>query len=329
MQFTDNRIEFLLKDKDLQNPKSFEDLGYMFFGPLLFNFFEWLKPSLTDCDLVLFNSREGYFLIQIYELFKEKYNLPKYEYFKTSRKISSVASIFDKNDIYKTFELHRYSGKLSHLLENRFGIKVKVNNDYNIDTLQKIPNIDEYVEQILKNSGRARVEYEKYVKNIIGNSTNIVMVDSGYQGTTQYNIEKTFDINCKGRYITYKGNLDIKDAKGFCDFHKGYFKDNIVFFESVFTDKVGTYIDIIDGKFQNENIEIKFFDEKQNIVNGIKQFVIECFNYNTDDVISYEYSDYIFNLMCKKDYIKNDKLFDIFTHDNYYVRNVIKKIERK
>lgn len=329
MQFTDSRIEFLLKDKDLQNPKSFEDLGYMFFGPLLFNFFEWLKPSLTDCDLVLFNSREGYFLIQIYELFKEKYNLPKYEYFKTSRKISSVASIFDKNDIYKTFELHRYSGKLSHLLENRFGIKVKVDNDYNIDTLQKIPNIDKYMEQILKNSGRARVEYEKYVKNIIGNSTNIVMVDSGYQGTTQYNIEKTFDINCKGRYITYKGNLDIKDAKGFCDFHKGYFKDNIVFFESVFTDKVGTYIDIIDGKFQNENIEIKFFDEKQNIVNGIKQFVIECFNYNTDDVISYEYSDYIFNLMCKKDYIKNDKLFDIFTHDNYYVKNVIKKIERK
>lgn len=329
MQFTDSRIEFLLKDKDLQNPKSFEDLGYMFFGPLLFNFFEWLKPSLTDCDLVLFNSREGYFLIQIYELFKEKYNLPKYEYFKTSRKISSIASIFDKNDIYKTFELHRYSGKLSHLLENRFGIKVKVNNDYNIDTLHKIPNIDEYVEQILKNSGRARAEYEKYVKNIIGNSTNIIMVDSGYQGTTQCNIQKAFDINCKGRYITYKGNSNLTDAKGFCDFHKGYFKNNIIFFESVFTDKVGTYIDIIDGKFQNENIEIKFFDEKQNIVNGIKQFVMECFNYNTDDVISYEYSDYIFNLMCKKDYIKNDKLFDIFTHDNYYVRNVIKKIERK
>jgi hypothetical protein len=36
-----------------------------------------------------------------------------------------------------------------------------------------------------------------------------------------------------------------------------------------------------------------------------------------------------FNLMCKKGFIKNEKLFDIFLHDNYYVRNCVKKINRR
>ena len=45
--------------------------------------------------------------------------------------------------------------------------------------------------------------------------------------------------------------------------------------------------------------------------------------------VSYEYADYIFDLMCTKDYVKNEKLFDIFFHDNYYVRDSIKKVVRQ
>ena len=54
------------------------------------------------------------------------------------------------------------------------------------------------------------------------------------------------------------------------------------------------------------------------------------FDINFDETtISYEYSDYLFDLMCKKDFIKNEKLFDIFFHDNYYVRDSVKKIVRQ
>ena len=52
------------------------------------------------------------------------------------------------------------------------------------------------------------------------------------------------------------------------------------------------------------------------------------FDINTNDVL-YVYSDMIFNLMCKENYIKNKKLFDIFFHDNYYVRDNVKKIIRQ
>jgi hypothetical protein len=326
MELIDRHIKLLLQNRDLQNPNSFEDLGYNFFGPIVFNFFEWLRNELEGCDLVLFNSREGYFFIQIYELFKEKYNLPQYTYFKTSRKLSTIVSLKTEKDIYDTFKLHRYSGSLKNLFNNRFGIDIDEN--YIIDTSNQIPDLSKYVNQILKNAERVRNEYRKYVLNIVNGFSNVGMVDSGFQGTTQYNIENTFGITLKGRYITYKGNLPLTDTKGFCDFYKANFKDNIIFFESIFTDKVGTYVDIIDGEFINENIEILYFDEKQKIVNGIKQFVKDVFNLQIEYQISYEHSDYIFNLMCKKDYVNNNKLFDIFLHDNYYVRDVIKKVNR-
>lgn len=324
----DKHIKLLLDKKDLETPNSFEELGYIFFGPLLFNFFIWLKSEMQSADLILFNSREGYFLKEIYEIFKNKYNLPNSVYFKTSRKLSSIASFFTKDDVYKTFEFHRYSGTLSNLLKDRFGIYGLI-DDTIIDTKKDIPNLEIYIDEILQLSKNTRIEYEKYIKNIIGNNNNIIMVDSGFQGMTQYNVEKTFKLNIKGRYITYKGNIPLKDASGFCDFYKSNFKDNIIFFESIFTDKIGTYINIIDGEFTNENIEILYFDKKEKIIQGIKTFINDMFQFNIDsNKTNYEYSDSIFNLMCKKDYIKNDSFFDIFFHDNYYSRDNIKKIIR-
>lgn len=330
MKSIDHYTKLLLKDKDLQNPSSFEELGYIFFGPLLFNFFIWLKSEIKADEFILFNSREGYFLKDIYELFRMKYNLPVGVYFKTSRKISSIASLFTKEDVYKTFESHRYSGSLSNLMKDRFGIECDKND--NIDTKTEIPNIDEYIELILNNSKRVRREYGKYVNDIISNHKNVVMIDSGYQGTTQYNLQKAFSLEFKGRYINYKGNPNLKDVCGLYDFKKTNFQKNIIFFESIFTDKVGSYIDIIGTNFINEKIDEvnHHFTKKVKIINGIKLFINDMFAINFEETsISYEYPDYLFDLMCTKDFIKNEKLFDIFFHDNYYVRDNVKKIERQ
>jgi hypothetical protein len=330
MNSIDYYIKLLLKDKDLENPNSFEELGYMYFGPLLFNFFIWLKSEIKDDELLLFNSREGYFLKEIYEIFKNKYNLPEGVYFKTSRKISTIASIFDESDVYKTFELHRYSGKISNLLNDRFGVNCDEN--YDVDSLKEIPNLDKYIDDILNNANRVRNDYDKYIKKIIGNKTKVVMIDSGYQGTTQYNIQKAFGLELKGRYINYKGNKNLSDVKGLYDFYKTNFQKNIIFFESVFTDKVGSYINIIGDTFINEKTDLnnQYFKEKTEIINGIKKFIIDILQTDFDEtIVSYEYADTIFNLMCVKDYIKNEKLFDIFFHDNYYVRDSVKKIVRQ
>jgi hypothetical protein len=297
---------------------------------LVFNFFIWLKSEIQTDELILFNSREGYFLKEIYEIFKNKYNLPEGVYFKTSRKISTIVSIFDESDVYKTFELHRYSGKISNLLNDRFGVNCGEN--YDVDSLKKIPNLDKYIDNILNNAQRVRTDYDKYIKKIIGNKTKVVMIDSGYQGTTQYNIQKAYDLHLKGRYINYKGNKNLLDVKGLYDFYKTNFQKNIIFFESIFTDKVGSYINIIGDTFINEKVDFKnqYFEEKTQIINGIKKFIIEILETDFDaSIVSYEYSDMIFDLMCKENFIKNKKLFDIFFHDNYYVRDNVKKIVRQ
>lgn len=321
----------LLKDKDFGNPQSLEELGYIFFGPLIFNYFFWLKDEVKDGDLILFNSREGYFLNQIYQLFKEKYNLPKSVYFKTSRKLASLSSYVSEEDIYESFNLHRYEGTLSELLKDRFGLNNHILNDIKIDTLNKLPNLNQCILDILGKSQVLRNEYKKYIDAIIGNCKNVYMIDSGFQGTTQYYLQKTFDLNLKGRYMTYKGNIDLKNTKGFYDFEKCHFKNNIIFFESVFTDKVGSYIDIIDGKFINEdNSENQDrFDDKIKIVNGIKDFVNDMLLFEIEESeIPQHFPDDLFNLMCMKSTIKDEELFSSFFHDNYYTRNTIKKIYR-
>jgi hypothetical protein len=322
----------LLKDKDFENPKSLEELGYIFFGPLVFNYFFWLKDELKDGELILFNSREGHFLNEIYQLFKEKYHLPKSVYFKTSRKLASLSSYVSEADIYESFNFHRYNGTFSELLKHRFGLDNLIVNDIKIDTLNKLPNLSECISDILGKSQVLRNEYKKYIDATIGNCKNVYMIDSGYQGTTQYYLQKTFNLNLKGRYMTYKGNIDLKNTKGFYDFEKCYFKDNIIFFESVFTDRVGSYIDIIDGQFINdvnsENQE--HFNDKIKIVNGIKDFVNDMLSFEIEESeIPQHFSDNLFDLMCMKSAIKNEELFNSFFHDNYYVRNNIKKITRK
>jgi hypothetical protein len=328
------QTKLLLNKGDWMNPSSLEDLGYIYYGPLLFNYFDWLRTEIGECDKLLFNSREGFFLQEIYELFREQYQLPQSVYFKTSRRLSSVASFKNEKDIYHTFYLHRYCGKLSNLLEQRFGIKVEVLDDVLVNTSIEMPNLTPYLDIILTNSNRVRIEYEKYIMGVIGDSKNVLMIDSGYQGTTQYNIQKTFGLKFKGRYILYKGHYLLEDVKGFYDFEKQSLKDNIIFLESVLTDKVGSYIDIVDGDFITEESSQnqKYFESKIQIINGVKQFISDMFKsdiFETNELTSKRFPDYMFDLMCTDGYIKNEKLFDSFYHDNFYTRNITKKINRK
>ena len=307
---------------------SLEELGYKYFGPLIFNYFDWLKTEIGNCDKILFNSREGLFLQEIYELFREKYDLPPSVYFKTSRTLSTIVSIFTTADVFRTFDLHRYNGKLSNLLKDRFGITPIIENDVIIDSNENLPNLDLYLNEIIQKSKITRDEYGKYINEVMGNSKNILMVDTGYQGTTQYNIEKTYGLKFKGRYITYKGNPLLEDVKGFYDFYTHKLKDNIIFLESVLTDKVGTYIDIVNGEFITEqpSQNQKYFNDKIKIVNGIKKFILDMFDSNK--IVSKTNADYMFDLMCTNGYIKNESLFDSFFHDNQYTRDIIKKINR-
>ena len=67
-------------------------------------------------------------------------------------------------------------------------------------------------------------------------------------------------------------------------------------------------------------------DDKIEIVNGIKKFILDMFDSN--EITSKTNADYMFDLMCTNGYIKNESLFNSFFHDNQYTRDIIKKINR-
>lgn len=313
-----------------RNPQTLEELGSTYIGPLVFNYFKWLIDNLNDADLVLFNSREGYFLKEIWEIYKDKYDLPKSVYFKTSRKLASMISFTMETEIYDSFKLHRYEGDINDLLFDRFGVKVNTTKQW-IDTTKELPNLSEWIETIIIKSNKLRIEYKKYIDDVIGSTKNIIMVDSGFQGTTQYYLQKVYGYKFRGRYFTYKDNLPIEDAKGLYPFYESKFKDNIIFFESIFVDKVGTYIDLVNGKFINADWEIteSDFRDKQSIIDGIKQYIKP--NISLPHLYSpqIEFGDFMFDKMCEKGYVQNESLFDSFKHENKFVRNSTKKIDRR
>ncbi len=313
-----------------RNPQTLEELGSIYIGPLVFNYFKWLIDNLNGADLVLFNSREGYFLKQIWETYKEEYNLPNSVYFKTSRKLALMVAFTNEAEIYESFKLHRYEGDINDLLFDRFGIKVNTTNKW-VDTTKELPNLSEWIEQIITKSNELRIEYKKYIDDTIGSAQNIIMVDSGYQGTTQYYLEKVYGYQFKGMYFTYKGNLNIKNAKGLYPFYKSKLKDNLIFFESLFVDRVGTYIDLVNGEFINSEWEIteSDFKDKQSIIEGIKQYIKPNISLPHLYEPQIEFGDYIFDKMCQKGYIENESLFHSFKHDNKFVRNNIKKVDRR
>ena len=313
-----------------RNPQTLEELGSTYIGPLVFNYFKWLIDNLNGADLILFNSREGYFLKQLWENYRDKYDLPKSVYFKTSRKLASMIAFTNETEIYDSFKLHRYEGDINNLLFDRFGIKTNIPKQW-IDTKIETPDLSEWIETIIVKSNKLRIEYKKYIDTIIGSSKNIIMVDSGYQGTTQYYLEKVYGYKFRGKYFTYKGNLPINDAEGLYPFYESKFKDNIIFFESIFIDKVGTYIDLINGEFVNSDWEItqSDFEHKKKIIDGIKQYIKS--NISLPHLYSpqIEFGDFIFDKMCENGYVQNESLFHSFKHENKFVRNSTKRIIRK
>jgi hypothetical protein len=313
-----------------RNPQTLEELGSTYIGPLVFNYFKWLIDNLNGADLVLFNSREGYFLKEIWEIYKDEYDLPKSVYFKTSRKLASMASFTNEKEIYDSFKLHRYEGDINDLLFDRFGIKTNIENQW-IDTTKELPDLNMWIETIITKSNELRIEYKKYIDSVIGSAKNIIMVDSGFQGTTQYYLEKIYGYKFIGRYFTYKGNLPIKDAEGLYPFYESNFKDNIIFFESIFVDKVGTHIDLKNGKFINADWEIteSDFRDKQRIIDGIKQYIKSNISLPHLYSSQIEFGDFMFDKMCQTGYIQNETLFASFKHDNKFVRNTIKKVDRR
>jgi predicted HAD superfamily hydrolase len=195
--------------------KNLRECGYAIYGPTMLYFFIWFNEQLKEnkTDLILFLSREGYYLKKMYDVFNEltenKMFAPlKNCYFYTSRRASSVAEINDMDDIREILK-KGYIGKFSLLLKSHFGIELKKDlPDVHIELPKEIEKtstlLEPYIEEIYHRAKMERENYKEYFYSIDTDymNKNIAIVDVGYSGTAQYYLSRMIHKKTDGYYFS-------------------------------------------------------------------------------------------------------------------------------
>ena len=308
-------VDFILSKNEKPVFNKLENIGYVFYGPLIFYFMVWMINNLykNKADKVFFNTREGYFLLKSYEFVKTiigSENLPEGIYFKTSRRMATVPAIFNEEDIYESIKLkgplgvgiHRFNGTFEQLLNNRFGVKIDdsdKNKNKHIDTTHGLAEahncLKRYIDKILKNSSEERKNYLCVNKN--------------------------------------SNPYEFDDIDSFYDYDLGYLKYMIAFMESTFTAPEGMYVKC-DGKggFINDRIwsNQAVFQKKIQIFNGVKSFILDML-YEILSVkglkLNNKLPDFIFMLIESPKVVIEDNIRKIFYLDNQFVTEGEKSIK--
>lgn len=208
---------FVLNSNGMVEFQNAWTMGFSVFGPLFYGFAHWLNQTLPNDAILLFLSREGFLLKQVYDIVcrsqKEK-RVSKY--FLTSRRAASVASIESWHDI-KEILARDYDGNVGQLLWNRLGVKttqkyaeqdIRITDDDHtaLDELMSLMMDDENID--FAQFEREKRDYLKYIEQIIPRREwdKAVVVDVGYAGTIQYYLAKIMNQKLAGAYLASFGN---------------------------------------------------------------------------------------------------------------------------
>ena len=198
---------------------SYYQLGYYFFGPVLLEFIRRLIIQLSDdVQLLLFISREGYLLQQLYNLVTKKLYMKNVNniYFLSSRRSITIPNIENEFDI-KNILNYPYKGNYKDLMLNRFSILPNINLN-NIE----LPNnnivlkiLKQFKEEILLNAQEEKNNYLKYISKLkIPKNLMLGLIDFGYSGTVQKYLQKLLPDNYIKGYYCITNNRNNNDAVG-------------------------------------------------------------------------------------------------------------------
>jgi hypothetical protein len=234
------------------------DLGYYCFGAITLHALHWIFNQLNADNggshrVILFSSRDGYFLSQLYENWlniKDGTMSPKGDYFYTSRRAVTVANIQTEEDIIRIVqEASKLSvGNLKDVLEQRLGISIPeedtllnvslldVCNQMDGDNLQKA--VLKYAPHILKNAAIERENYLFYLKKY-----NLKKFDLVY----------LFDIFTRGTTLNKLANLLDREIDLICFAVKDFPNENFKTHTKVLTlinNSQGEFLDWFERCYQ-------------------------------------------------------------------------------
>lgn len=302
---------------------NYYQLGYFLFGPPILEFCRRLiVRTINDgnLDYLLFISREGFLLQKVYNLLtKQLLNAQHIDnsYFLASRRSITIINIRDMSDIPCLLK-YKYTGTLSDLLKFRFGINdtdfttfnIKLPQDVNL-ALPKI--LLNYGSQIIDNATFERNNYMKYINTVLTNvntkSKIVGVVDFGYSGTIQENLQKLLNCHLRGYYFVTNTN-NATDSTGLMvnrstkvKTTSNIYKYNLLF-ESILTSDKG---------------QLLHFDS-----NGKPVYATPEHDYSIIEQIHHGIVNFVYNIVstCKKEFLTSElseTLINVWL--NKFVRN--------
>lgn len=189
--------------------ESSEDIGYLFFAPVITGFVFWFRRQICERDLknVWFSARDGYLIQKLYDRLT---NSAGSTYFLTSRTAAIRAGIESREDI-RYIEEMRFSGTLREQLRERFGIEAAAS-----DGLPESGGLLEYEQLIQRAAKTNRKNYLAYLEGLEILEGDIAFFDFVARGTVQMYVGRLLKSHLKGFYFMQqdpeymrKNRLDI------------------------------------------------------------------------------------------------------------------------
>ncbi len=196
--------------------------GYIAGGVMMLGFVQYVIEKIKSQNLekVCFVARDGAILKEIYDILKETgmyEDLPPSDYLVLSRRSTAVAACSTYEDFKRLSWLSFGERKLEDLLSDRFGIDIKdvpkdimekhhlnpkdpINGNYDLGRLSEF--LYDIKEWLLVQGEKERKGLIQYLDSKgIHKDSKICLVDIGYSGTIQMNLNKILQANIGGYYF--------------------------------------------------------------------------------------------------------------------------------
>lgn len=342
----------LISNKLFYNPfssnisiKSLEDLGYIAFAPLTAYFFEFvIKSNLDEDGIILFVSRDGYLLNELYEKYKKIYdNLPDNHYLYVSRRSAMITSIQSEEDIRNIVEreLRFTVGNFRDRLEQKIGFNLDCSKKLDVDLKtittdeqreELLEEVLKYKELILENAKKEREAYMKYLSDLqLYEYKTKYVYDLYTQGTIFSKMEEYFDdvaLLCFAHgHDSRLENKNIISIFGENDvFYFMTFLKIYVFFEIGYASNDPQFekIDEDGNPVFRDGTEYNY-DKISQIQKGITKFIDDFLNIGDDCDISLECVDSILTLI-NKNLVSEEIVRNTFELENNFSAEEVKNM---
>lgn len=325
---------------------SLDTFASIFYGPIINEFLSFIDEQSKQEDMIIFLSREGYYLQKLYYDYCKLNNkkTQKNMYFLASRKATTTANMNSKKEVIESLD-NDYNGTIKDFFKQIYDTDYEKEN-FEIklpDDKEKIlPIVEEYISKILSNTEYQKDNYLEYINQNIDNyqKKKIGIIDLGYSGTIQYQLSKMTNNNFSGYYLTNSKNVKkyfktsklqfLFDINNNSNFEKIYHYSLIL--EYFLSAPYGQLV-----RFENINSKITPIYNDDIMTNEKEQFtsiIYKNIKSYMEDVLAYsniqykpdkELICYIYTQIIESNLVSR-KVKDYFDFTDYFCNNVTRNV---